>query len=148
MIFGGKDDIWTRLTSPTTWAIAGGKFVIVVTREAMRLRDGSISAEQFRVRAGGHLGSSAGIILGAATGAACGSIVPGIGNIAGAFAGGVIGAMAGEEAGRMTASLLEPKIVKDPSEPSDASKDPKASKDSGTPKASSGEPKPNGHVKS
>lgn len=138
MIFGGKDDIWTRLTSPTTWAIAGGKFVIVVTREAMRLREGSISAEQFRVRAGGHLGSSMGIILGAATGAACGSIVPGIGNIAGAFAGGVIGAMAGEEAGRMTASLLEPKIVKDPAKP-----EPEAPADA----PSKTETKPNGHVR-
>lgn len=114
MIFGGKDDIWTRLKSPTAWAISVGKLSMLVTREAVRLRAGEITAEQFRVRTSGHFGSSAGIILGAAAGAACGSLVPGIGNIAGAFAGGVIGAMSGEELGRATASLLEPKIVKDP----------------------------------
>src|SRR5262245_8585826 len=112
-VLGGKDDIWTRLKSPTAWAISVGKLTILCTREAIRLRSGEISAEQFRVRTSGHFGSSAGIILGAAGGAAVGSLVPGIGNIAGAFAGGVIGAMAGEEAGRFTASLLEPKIVRD-----------------------------------
>jgi hypothetical protein len=106
-------DIWKNLRSPTTWVIAVGKVGILVTREAIRLRMGEITPQQFRVSAGGHFGSSAGIILGAAAGAAAGVIVPGIGNIAGAFCGGVIGAMAGEELGRATASVMEPKIVKD-----------------------------------
>lgn len=101
-------DIWKNLKSPTAWVIAVGKAGILVTQEAIRLRMGTITAEQFRLRAGGHFGSSAGIVLGAAAGAAAGVIVPGIGNIAGAFCGGVIGGMAGEELGRGIASVVEP----------------------------------------
>src|SRR5262245_24606142 len=123
-MLGGKDDIWTRLKSPTAWGIAVGKVMILMSREGINLRTGKITQEQFRVRTGGHFGSSAGIILGAAAGAAAGSLVPGIGNIAGAFAGGVIGAMGGEEIGRLTASLLAPNIVKDePAAKSDAPAD-------------------------
>jgi hypothetical protein len=129
------DDIWKRLKSPTAWAISVGKLGLLVTREAIRLRMGTITPQQFRVRTGGHVGSSAGIILGAAAGAAAGAVVPGIGNIAGAFCGGVIGAMAGEEFGRWTASHLETTIVTD--EPPPPATPPKDSDDT----------KPNGHVR-
>lgn len=111
---GIGEDILDRLKNKTAIGIAAGKIAILVTHDVLRLRAGELTADQFRVRAGGHLGSSAGIVLGAATGAAFGAIVPGIGNIAGAFTGGMIGAMAGEEVGRFTASLLEPHVVTEP----------------------------------
>lgn len=117
---GIGEDIVERLKNKTALAVAAGKGTMLVARELYRLRRGEISADEFRVRTGGHFGSSAGIVLGAATGAAFGAVVPGIGNIAGAFTGGVIGSMAGEEAGRWIASRVGPRVEKTPEPPASA----------------------------
>lgn len=126
---GIGEDIVERLKSKTAMAVAASKGTMLVAREIYRLRRGEITADEFRVRTGGHFGSSAGIVLGAATGAAFGAVVPGIGNIAGAFTGGVIGSMAGEEAGRWVASLVGPKVAQKPASPADASTPPTPGED-------------------
>src|SRR5262249_41946837 len=126
LLSGIGDDIIDRLKNRTAMTIAAGKVAILVANEAMKLRSGEISGEQFRVRTGGHLGSSAGIILGAAAAAGVGGarIVPGSGNAGGAFPGGVLGARGGEEIGRFTAALLEPRIPQKDAR-NDAAKDEK-----------------------
>lgn len=94
-----------RLKSPMAVAAAMA-LGIRFGQEAYKLQTGEIDEEEFKRRAGVHLGSLTGTVGGAAIGSLAGIWFPGIGRLAGAFCGGMMGQMAGQHFGRVSAERL------------------------------------------
>ena len=111
-----------RLKSPmaTAAALALG---VKVGQETYRLSSGDISIEEFKKRAGLHVGTLTGSLVGALAGAALGRFLPGIGTVAGAFGGGMVGQMAGQHALRKSADTLESRVAKRGDDEEDAAPD-------------------------
>ncbi len=83
----------------TTAASLGLRF----GKDVVRLRRGDIDAQEFRGRAGQHVGAVSGNLAGAMAGAAAGTAaLPGLGTVLGGFAGGVLGENVGGKLGRRT----------------------------------------------
>lgn len=100
-----------RLKSPmaTAAALALG---VKVGQETYRLASGDISMEEFKKRAGVHVGTLTGSVVGAVAGATVGRFIPGVGAVMGAFGGGMLGQMAGQHALRKSADTLEARVAK------------------------------------
>ncbi len=87
------------LTHPV--AVAGVLSLgIKLGQESTRLRAGEISKEEFRKRAGRHLGAVTGTMSGAGVGSLLGRLWPGPGTLVGIFVGSMLGEMWGEKVGR------------------------------------------------
>ncbi len=99
------DWVSDRLKSPMAVAAAMA-LGIRFGQEAYKFQSGEISEEEFKRRAGVHLGSLTGTVGGAAIGSLAGIWFPGVGRLAGAFCGGMMGQMAGEHLGRKSADRL------------------------------------------
>ncbi|MCB9654122.1 MAG: hypothetical protein H6729_08350 [Deltaproteobacteria bacterium] len=68
-------------------------------QESIKLHRGEIGHDEYRARAGTHVGAAGGTLFGTAVGAWLGGRIPGIGRIVGAFVGGLVGDMGGEHFG-------------------------------------------------
>jgi len=75
-------------------------------RDLYKLRKGQLSAQECKVRAGGHVGGITGSLGGASAGAIIGSVIPGFGTLVGGFAGGVAGEYAGTKLGQRATRIL------------------------------------------
>lgn len=88
-------------------AAAAMSLGIKLGQESTRLSSGDISREEFRKRAGQHVGAVTGTMAGAGAGVIIGRLWPGGGALIGAFLGGMLGEMGGERLGRATVDRLE-----------------------------------------
>lgn len=99
-----------RLPRPASVASLGAQLGYRLGREALRLRRGEISPEEFRERAASHLAGAPAGAVGATVGGAVGGALFGTGAVVGAFAGSVIGERAGQK-------LLEKVLRRPPRDP-------------------------------
>jgi len=83
-----------RLKSPVATA-AAMTLGLRVGQELYRFVSGEISVEQFKRRAGIHVGLVTGTVTGALASSIVGRWVPGVGTVLGAFAGGLGGQFLG-----------------------------------------------------
>ena len=96
-----------RLRSPVATA-AALTLGLRVGQELYRVMSGEISVEQFKRRAGIHVGLVTGTVTGALAGSLAGRLVPGVGTILGAFAGGLGGQFLGAHLTYKGADRLAP----------------------------------------
>ena len=101
-----------RLSSPVATA-AALTLGLKVGQEASKLKSGEISPEEFKRRAGSHVGTITGTMAGALAGSVIGRWLPGFGTLAGAFGGGLMGQMVGEHLTQKGADRIEPIVRRD-----------------------------------
>ena len=84
-----------------------------VGKDAYKVSQGELGSEEFRTRAGGHVGAVSGGVMGATVGTVALSIIPGLGPILGGFVGGIVGEIGGQKLGRRVVETVEGSIKPD-----------------------------------
>ena len=78
-----------------------------VGKDAYKVSRGEMASEEFRTRAGGHVGAVSGGVMGATMGTVALSVIPGLGPILGGFVGGIVGEMGGQKLGQRVVETVE-----------------------------------------